>query len=189
MDPNRHAIHWARVASAAALLLLLTACAGGAPEQAAARPESGTDLQAAEPEAKLAPDFAVQSMDGEEFRLSDSAGQIRLIDFWATWCAPCREEIPMLNELQASYGDQGFRILAISDEAQDVVRDFLAEHDVQYTNLIGTEELSEAYGVLGLPAAYLVDREGRVVKSFLGPKPRRILVEKIEALLRAAPST
>ena len=91
----------------------------------------------------------------------------------------------MLNELQASYGPQGFQILAISDEEADVIRDFVKDHEVEYLNLVGTEEVVEAFGVLGLPAAYLVDGEGRVVESFLGPKPRRVLVEKIESLLAA----
>ncbi len=94
----------------------------------------------------------------------------------------------MLNELQAEYRDQGLLILAITDEEAGVVRDFVKEYGVEYLNLIGTMEIAEAYGVLGLPAAYLVDAEGRIVKTFLGPKPRRVLVEQIEALLEDSPS-
>ena len=143
----------------------------------------------AEGEATTAPDFTLEALDGREVRLSDSSGKVRLIDFWATWCAPCREEIPMLNELQASYGERGFQILAISDEEEQLIREFVEEHGVEYTNLIGTEEVAEAYGVLGLPAAYLLDGEGRVVESFIGPKPRSVLAKKIEALLDGAPAT
>jgi peroxiredoxin len=95
----------------------------------------------------------------------------------------------MLNELQAEYRDQGLLILAITDEEAGVVRDFVQEHGVEYLNLIGTGEIAEAYGVLGLPAAYLVDAEGQLVKTFLGPKPRRVLVEQIEALLDDPPSS
>ena len=137
----------------------------------------------------MAPEFTLRGLDGQEVRLADSAGQVRLVDFWATWCAPCREEIPMLNELQTQYGARGLRILAISDEEAAVIREFVADKDVRYTNLVGTDEVIEAYGVLGLPAAYLIDGEGRVVDSFLGPKPRRVLVEKIESLLEPAPAT
>jgi peroxiredoxin len=95
----------------------------------------------------------------------------------------------MLNELQATYGDRGFRVFGISDEEAGLIREFVKENGVEYTNLVGTEEVVEAYGVLGLPAAYLLDREGRVVDSFLGPKPKKVLVEKIEMLLEAGPAT
>ena len=168
-------------------LALLVGCSGpgGGVQTAAMPPAAGVD----ESGQTRAPDFELEAVDGRKIRLSDSAGKVRLLDFWATWCAPCREEIPMLNELQASYGDQGFQILAISDEDQEVIADFVEEYGVQYTNLVGTEELSELYGVLGLPAAYLVDREGKIVDTFLGPKPRRVLVKKIEALLEASPAT
>jgi hypothetical protein len=97
----------------------------------------------------------------------------------------------MLNELQAEYEARGFEVMAISDFEEDasIVGAFVDENDVEYLNLLGTEEVRDAYGVLGLPAAFLVDGEGRVVKSYLGPKPRRVLVKKIEALLESAPST
>jgi thiol-disulfide isomerase/thioredoxin len=170
-----------------ALLLVVSGC--GAPQEGGAGMQASVTGGGEAAEKKMAPEFSVQSVDGEAFNLADSNGKIRLIDFWATWCAPCREEIPMLNELQASYGEQGFQILAISDEDQEVIAEFIEEYGVQYTNLVGTEELSEAYGVLGLPAAYLVDREGQIVDTFLGPKPRRVLVKKIEALLEASPAT
>jgi len=167
---------------AVTLLLLATACSGGSSGEgfAASTGEAG---------AAVAFDFALDTLDGREVRLSDSAGKVRLIDFWATWCVPCREEIPMLNELQASYADRGFEVLAISDEDAGIIREFVDEHGVEYLNLVGSEEVSQAYGVLGLPAAFLVDGEGQVIDTFLGPKPRRVLVKKIEALLEPTPST
>jgi len=174
-------------------LLLAPACGGGG---GSATPASG-DAAAVEPNltgsataaSDSAPDLALTTLDGEQVRLSDSSGKVRLVDFWATWCAPCREEVPMLNELQKSYGDRGFQVVAISEEEADVIRDFVEEHGVEYLNLVGTEEVAQAFGVLGLPAAYLLDGEGKVVKSFLGPKPRRVLVEKIESLLATTPQT
>lgn len=168
---------------AVALLLPLFGCAGNASESQAVASAAGEKSA-----DRSAPDFTLTSLDGESFRLSETDGMVRLIDFWATWCAPCREEVPMLNELQAEYGERGLLVLAITDEETDVVREFVEEYGVEYLNLIGTEEIAEAYGVLGLPAAYLVDAEGRLVKTFLGPKPRRVLVEQIEALLEDAPS-
>jgi len=135
-----------------------------------------------------APDFKLSDLSGAEVQLADSAGQVRLIDFWATWCAPCREEIPMLNELLESYGDDGLTILAISDEAPDIIEGFLAKHDVRYMNLVGNEELNAEFGVLGLPSAFLVDGEGKIVESFLGPKPKKVLEMRIRELLELPPS-
>ena len=178
--------------AAVGLLVCLSGCGGEASGRAFVA-EVGADTAgsatASDGDAVIAPDFALESLEGEQVRLSDSSGKVRLIDFWATWCAPCREEIPMLNELQASYGERGFQILAIAEEEQDVIRDFVEEYGVEYLNLVGTEDVSEAYGVLGLPAAYLLDGEGRVIETFLGPKPRSVLVKKIEALLGPASST
>jgi thiol-disulfide isomerase/thioredoxin len=178
--------------AAVGLLVCLIGCGGEASGRAFVA-DVGADTAgsptASNGDAVIAPDFALESLGGEQVRLSDSSGKVRLIDFWATWCAPCREEIPMLNELQASYGERGFQILAIADEEQDVIRDFVEEYGVEYLNLVGTEDVSAAYGVLGLPAAYLLDGEGRVIETFLGPKPRSVLVKKIEALLGPASST
>ncbi len=183
---------WALALAAVAFLPLASGCTGNASEYVASvgAAENGNSpaTGAGDRADTAAPDFTLQSLDGERFRLSETDGKIRLIDFWATWCAPCREEVPMLNDLQADYGDQGLLILAITDEETEVVRDFVQEYGVEYLNLIGTGETAEAYGVLGLPAAYLVDAEGRIVKTFLGPKPRRVLVEQIEALLDDQPS-
>ena len=184
---------WALALTAVAFLLLLSGCTGNASESSASvgAAENGNSpaTGAGDRADTAAPDFTLQSLEGERFRLSETDGKIRLIDFWATWCAPCREEVPMLNELQADYRDRGLLILAITDEESEVVREFVEKYGVEYLNLIGTEETAEAYGVLGLPAAYLLDPEGRVVKTFLGPKPRRALVEQIEALLDRQPST
>jgi len=194
MGAKRRSSAWLAALAAMGLALLAGGCGGGvsgqrlAAESDAAGPDPSAAAEAGPP---MAFDFTLDTLSGDSFRLSDATGQVRLIDFWATWCAPCREEIPMLNELQASYGERGFKVLAISDPEEEVglIREFVEQHEVEYLNLVGTEEVNEAYHVLGLPAAYLVDGEGRVVDSFMGPKPRRVLVEKIEAWLEGAPTT
>jgi thiol-disulfide isomerase/thioredoxin len=194
MGAKRCSGAWLAALAATGLALLAGGCGGGASDQrlAAESDAAGPDPSAAaEAGPPMAFDFTLDTLSGDSFRLSDATGQVRLIDFWATWCAPCREEIPMLNELQASYGERGFKVLAISDPEEELglIREFVEQHEVEYLNLVGTEEVNAAYQVLGLPAAYLVDGEGRVVDSFMGPKPRRVLVEKIEALLEGAPTT
>lgn len=161
-------------------LALVAGCAGTGGVNA---PHADEAAAAAPAGAEIAPEFELATVDGRTLKLSDSAGRVRLLDFWATWCAPCRDEIPLLNQLQDDYADAGFEILAITDEDAGVVREFVDEHGVRYTNFVGGEEVSERYGVLGLPTAFLVDSEGRIVDSFLGPKPRKALTAKIEGLL------
>jgi thiol-disulfide isomerase/thioredoxin len=136
--------------------------------------------------ARIAPDFTLPRVGGGDVSLAAGKGTVRLVDFWATWCAPCREEIPMLNELQRTYGERGFQILAISSEDAALIEEFVAEQGVEYTNLVGTDELAQEFGAIGLPTAFLIDAEGRVAEVYFGSKPRAVLEEKIEELLAAS---
>lgn len=160
----------------AVFALLLSAGCGSrpTPKNAAAAEPSGPGM---------APEFVLDDVSGNPVRLSDSQGQVRLIDFWATWCAPCREEIPMFKELYQTYHDRGFTILAISDESSNVIKEFVDRHEIGYPNLVGSEQVVTDYGVLALPMAFLIDREGKIVESFVGPKPRKVLEPKIQQLL------
>ncbi|HXV75213.1 MAG TPA: TlpA disulfide reductase family protein [Candidatus Polarisedimenticolaceae bacterium] len=167
---------------ALSMSLVVAACGGGGGASATAAPSAGAGA-----EQTLAPEFELPALTGDTIQLSDSAGRVRLIDFWATWCPPCRDEIPMLNELHRTYQDAGLTILAISDESTDVVREFAEEIGMDYTNLIDPGEVSQAYRVLGLPTAFLIDQEGRIVQSYMGPKPRKMLEQKIRELLRLPP--
>jgi thiol-disulfide isomerase/thioredoxin len=135
-----------------------------------------------------APRFQLPDVGCRTVRLDESNGRVRLIDFWATWCPPCKEEIPMLNELLRAYGDQGLTILAISDERPGVVREFETQVDMDYPNLIDTGAVGEAYGVVGLPTAFLVDQDGRIVDTYVGPKSRPRLEQQIRDLLQLPPT-
>lgn len=166
-------------------LLCITGCGGGGTGGGAGEEFEFSVIQTGDG----APDFSLEAVGGDQVNLSDSEGQVRLIDFWATWCAPCREEIPMFKELYETYGSQGFTILAISDESLDAVREFVENHDIPYPNLVDPGEVSEEYGVLALPSAYLIDRDGKVIETFVGPKPRAVLEGKIVELLERPPAT
>ena len=162
------------------LTLLLAGCGGGGTEESYGDEEKIDPLAT---EQRAAPEFELPDLSGQTVSLAASDGRVRLIDFWATWCPPCRDEIPMLNELQKAYESEGLTILAISDEKAEVVREFAEEVGMNYTNLIDAGEVSENYRVLGLPTAFLIDRDGRIVDSYMGPKSRKHLEEKIRELL------
>ena len=172
-----------------ATLLCLVSCGGGAGGASGGEDGAKVDFLSGASGSE-APAFTLESVDGEQVSLSDLNGQVRLIDFWATWCAPCREEIPMFKELQELYGPQGFAIVAVATEGAEAVREFVKSNEIEYLNLVDPDELvSDLYEVPALPSAYLVDREGRIVEEFVGPKPRRILEKKIVELLEAKPAT
>jgi peroxiredoxin len=186
---------WAGLLAAVALIgvtgFMISGCSSSAEQRSAksAGDDPGTGTAVAQ-DTKLAPDFTLNDLEGEPVSLADSTGKVRLIDFWATWCPPCRDEIPMLNDLDRLYRESGLEIVAISDESAEIVRDFVEEHGVTYTNLVGTEDVAADYGVLGLPMAFLLDREGRVVGSpIFGPKARKNLEPKIRELLDLPPET
>ncbi len=155
----------------AGLVLVTAGC--GAPVQEEAR--EARDLN-----------FTLNDLEGNPVSLTDSDGQVRIVDFWATWCAPCKEEVPMYKELHDEYGDRGVRIISISmdyEEDLNSVKEFVAKYEIQYTSLMDDGEVSRQYGAEGLPATYLIDQQGRMVKSFIGVKPKRVLVNLIEGLL------
>jgi len=160
-------------------MILLAGCSGG----------TGP---AAPVEHKAAPAFTLVDLDGAPVSLADSHGQVRLVDFWATWCAPCKEEIPWLIEFHRSYGEQGFKIIAINpEEGADVVRPFVEAREIPYTNLVGTDEsfeaVRESYEVISYPTAYLIDGEGNIVMDFRGTKSKKIVERKIREMLGLPP--
>jgi thiol-disulfide isomerase/thioredoxin len=140
---------------------------------------------------RKAPDFALADVAGKTVRLSDSAGQVRLIDFWATWCPPCREAIPHFKELHEAYGSRGLTILAISmdEDPEEVLPPFLEKWKVPYANLIGDDRVAEAFGgVFGLPTTFLVDREGNITDTFVGGTPKQVFEDRIRDLLGLSPT-
>mgnify|MGYP001765312252 CR=1 FL=1 len=168
--------------------LAASACGGrpsddGGAGKAAPKPASGA--------LRPAPDLALRNLEGETVRLSDFAGKVRLVDFWATWCAPCREAIPGFKDLYARYRDRGLEIIAISmdEDGPAVVKPFVEREKIPYTNLMGTEEAAEAFGgVLGLPATFLIDGNGMILESWVGGVPKRVFEEKIREALGVGPA-
>jgi thiol-disulfide isomerase/thioredoxin len=131
--------------------------------------------------------FTVKNIDGKEVRLSQYKGKVVLVNFWATWCKPCRVEIPTLSALYRDYKDQGFVVLGISvDSEVAAVKPFARVMKMDYPVLIGAghEELGDAFGpFMGFPTSVLVKRDGAVCVRQVGMVSRAKLEQQIEGLL------
>jgi peroxiredoxin len=119
---------------------------------------------------KEAPAFKLSNLAGQQVSLKDFRGKIVLLDFWATWCPPCRQSIPALQELHKEYSSKGFLVVGVSlDEDPGVVPEFVKQEGIDYPILLGGEsDVSLSYEVRGIPAMYLVDKQGRVVRRWIG---------------------
>ena len=132
-----------------------------------------------------APDFRLPQLDGQMLQLSSYRGRVVVLDFWATWCDPCREETPYLVQLQQKYGDRGLQIIGISmDDGPEPVRGFYQQFHMNYPVVMGTAKTGELYGgVLGLPITFFVDREGKIQSKKIGAQSAEALEREIKKLL------
>jgi thiol-disulfide isomerase/thioredoxin len=135
----------------------------------------------------LAPDFTLPQLNGQPLTLSSFRGKIVLLDFWATWCVPCRAETPHFVELQQKYGDRGLQIIGISmDDSPDPVGPFVKQFQVNYPIVMGTAKTGEQYGgILGMPIAFLIDREGHIVSKHIGATDAAVFEKEIVGMLAA----
>jgi peroxiredoxin len=121
---------------------------------------------------KLAEDFTLATSDGKSFRLSDHRGKTVLVNFWATWCPPCREEMPAMERLYRQHKDQGLVLVAVSLDADpQVVTPYLRESKLTFAVALDPKmEVANKYGVRALPSSFIVDRQGAMAALALGPR-------------------
>jgi peroxiredoxin len=146
-------------------------------------------LAASQMKGDVAPDFTLQSLDGKTVHLSDYRGKAVLLNFWATWCAPCKIEMPWFVELQKQYGPVGLQIIgvAMDDASPKDIAAFAKEMGVNYPVLIGKESVGDAYGgVQFLPESFYIDRNGKVLDKVFGLKGRGEIEDNIRKIVDSA---
>jgi thiol-disulfide isomerase/thioredoxin len=118
----------------------------------------------------LAPDFTLKTLDDQEITLSKLKGKVVLLDFWATWCGPCRESIPHLIQLYKTYRENGFEMIGISLDkgGATVVHNFAKSMDIPYPIVIATEEVGRDYRVTSIPTTFFIDKEGKIREKISG---------------------
>ena len=134
---------------------------------------------------KTAPDFALPARDRAIVKLSSLKGKVVLLDFWATWCAGCKVEIPWFVEFHKTYKARGLSAVGIAfdDDGWKVLTPYLAKNPIGYTIVAGTPEDAERYGVTALPVTLLIDRSGRIAATHRGVVERKAFERELQQLL------
>jgi alkyl hydroperoxide reductase subunit AhpC len=124
---------------------------------------------------RSAEDFTATTTDGGTLRLSDYKGKVVLLNFWATWCGPCKMEIPDLIALQNKYGQKGFAVIGISDDDEaKKVQDFMKSNGINYPVAMATQDIKNQFGgIPALPVSILIDKDGKIVTSMEGIDPSK----------------
>ena len=146
-----------------------------------------------------APDFTLRTVQGELFKLSENRGKVIMLNFWGTWCGPCRREIPDFNKLHAKYQKDGLKIVGItitSGSAKNIL-EFMNDWDMEYTVLTDidnneTQKVTSDYGraigkpITGIPTTLIIDQEGYIVKGYIGPRSEEVFYKDLEPLLSSS---
>ncbi len=131
-------------------------------------------------------DFTLTSLDGEQVTLSKLKGNVVLLDFWATWCPPCRNSIPVFVKLYNKYHNQGFTVLGISLEDRAVLEKYRDAQGIPYPILLGNKEIAKAYEVQAIPKIFILDKSGKVRKTQVGfaPELESMFESLVDSLIR-----
>jgi len=135
---------------------------------------------------KTAPEFTLKDANGSAVKLSDYRGKVVLLNFWATWCGPCKIEIPWFMEFEQQYKNQGFEVLGIAmdDDGWAAVKPYIAEHKMNYRVVLGDDAVANLYGGIdSLPTTFVINREGKVVDTHVGLIGKDDYISEIKSLL------
>jgi len=180
------------------LLLAVTAGCGGATESktttTATVSKSSTKSVTSKPavdtsQLQAAPAWALVDLAGKPVTSESLKGKVVIVDFWATWCGPCRAAIPHLMDLHKLYKDKGFEVVGVSLDQQGpaVVQSFVTQHEIPYTIAMGNQKIvSDFGGVRGIPTAFIISQDGKIYRKIVGLVPREQYEKDVIALLGVA---
>jgi thiol-disulfide isomerase/thioredoxin len=195
------------IVTAVALLAIAIPFVWSPNEEAAAKSETAAPATAATPESTQAAapageesggacmanaktanfDFTMKDVDGNNVSLTAYKGKVVLLNFWATWCGPCKAEIPGFVRLQEKYRDQGLVIVGYSvDDTADKAKAYAAQYKMNYPILLGEgkEDLQDAYGpIWGLPSSFIISKDGKVCRKHMGIAPKAVFEKEVVALM------
>jgi thiol-disulfide isomerase/thioredoxin len=134
---------------------------------------------------KLAPEVALTDSAGKAMKLADYRGKIVLLNFWATWCGGCKEEMPWYSEFEKTYGPKGFAVIGVSqdEDGWGIVKPFLASHTIPYRIVLGNDDTAKKYDVDAMPVSLLIDRKGRIAAAYTGLVDRANIEGNIKQML------
>lgn len=153
--------------------------------QGTAAAQAGNGVLLPADQRKQAPELGLQDSTGKQANLKDYQGKLVLLDFWATWCHGCVQEMPWFGEFQRKYGDQGLNVIGVSLDVEGwkVVKPFVAKAAVPYRILLGNDTSAQAYGISNMPDTFLIDQHGRIAATYLGMVDKEGLERNIQKLL------
>jgi len=170
---------WGTILAAAAvvaILLFVRHDSGAAPEI--------TPITPAPALTEAAPAFSLPDIHGRTVSLADYRGKVVILDFWATWCPPCKREIPDFISLQSRYGGKGLQVIGVGLDEPDKLKEFAAKNGMNYAVLLGNDAIAQRYGgISGIPTTVLINRQGAIAGRYEGFRPGSFFEDQVQRLI------